>query len=65
VTFTDEELQAIVKTVGPPRGGVGRPYIPIDLEKVRELLTLGFSMNQVGQVFGCSRETLRRRLNGQ
>ncbi len=61
--LSDDELRAVAMKVGPPRGG-NRRYLALDVEAVRQLLALGYSYSQIGQVFGCSRETIRRRLNG-
>ncbi len=62
--LSEEELRAVAMRVGPPRGG-NRRYLALDVEAVRQLLSLGYSYSQVGEVFHCSRETIRRRLNGR
>ncbi len=61
--LSEDELRAVAMRLGPPRGG-NRRYLALDVEAVRQLLALGYSYSQIGEVFRCSRETIRRRLNG-
>ncbi len=49
--------------VGLPRGPGGK--VLIDVEKVRELRELGWNPRQIGEYYGLSASTIRRRLNGE
>jgi DNA invertase Pin-like site-specific DNA recombinase len=63
MALSEEQLKAVAAKLGPPRGA-GAPRAVVDVDAVRQLIALGYSRAQIGEAFGCSRETIRRRLNG-
>ena len=63
MSLTESELAEAVAKVGRPRSH-SSTFIPVDVDKAKALLEAGFSWNQVGEFFGCSGMTIRRRLRG-
>ena len=61
MSLTEPELAAAIAKVGRPRSHASQ-LIPVDVDKAKSLLEAGFSWNQVGEFFGCSGMTIRRRL---
>ena len=60
--LTDDDLREIIKKVG-------RPWLhrrkPIPFWKIKALRNQGFSLRQVGVLYGVSASTIKRRLRGE
>jgi len=60
--LTDDDLREIIKKVG-------RPWLhrrkPIPFWKIKALRIQGFSLRQVGVLYGVSASTIKRRLRGE
>lgn len=56
ITFTDEHKENIRKSLQDVE------KISVDINKLRNLLELGYSQRKMGVEFGCSQKTIRRRL---
>ncbi len=58
--MTEAEIARMLKISGFPRGPGGK--VLIDLEKIREFREMGWGPRQIGEYFGVSGMTIRRRL---
>lgn len=61
MALSNMEMAEVVAKVGKPRSGFAKPPLDIDVAKALELRAAGFSCQQIGDYFGCSRITIIRR----
>lgn len=62
--LSDVEIREISKKVGHPRG-LGHGKKPVDIEKMRQMLSTGFSKPQIGAYFDVSEATISRRFRNE